>query len=236
MTDKPIGEKGARSRAGWFDASNTHGFHPTDEELYTGWNEWLSVNRAVILQCPDDTKYQNNLRRLLTADCARGACGCRETHKRAGGVYMLCTDEDGQGFAHQTPERTEREYLVEASVFLSWLFRQGLSPSRHVTAWDVAINNPAHSPATSAPVVKAKGAKRSTPMAVALPYLREVYHAGKFSTVQVFIKALTSKSGLDGSPFKKASSTDDAFYLIENGKALTHGTLRNQMAKVRTKS
>ena len=85
-------------------------------------------------------------------------------------------------------------------------------------------------------VVVVQKAKRKTPMAMALPYLREVYHAGKFRTAQVFINSLASKSGLDGSPFKKASTTDDAFYLIENGKTIPHATLKNQMEKVRKKS
>jgi hypothetical protein len=155
MTDKPIEERGTRSRAGWFEAANIYGFYPTDEELHTGWSKWLSVNRAVILQSPDDTKYQKNLRRLLIADCERGACVCRKTQKRAGGTYILGTDEDGQGFRHQTPERTEKEYLVEASAFKSWLYEQDLVPSKHVTAWDVAINNPvpAQNAAITAPVV-----------------------------------------------------------------------------------
>lgn len=146
--------KGSRSRAGWFDAANVHGFHPTDDELDRGWIEWLSVRRAVILQSPDDTKYQNNLRRLLNSDCERGACICREAQKRAGGIYMVGTDGDGQGFTYQTTARTETEYLVESSVFLSWLFAQGLSPSKHVTAWNSAIANPApaQNTATPAPV------------------------------------------------------------------------------------
>ena len=153
MTDKPS------SRAGWFDAANVHGFFPTVQELSAGWNRWLSARRAVILQNPDDTKYQNNLRQLLNADCERGACVCRETQKRAGlpavRRLMLCADEDEQSFLYRFPYNTETEYLVEASVFLSWLIKQGLLPSKHVTAWDVAINNPvpAQNAATPAPAV-----------------------------------------------------------------------------------
>ena len=107
MTNKPTIK--ARSRVGWLDASNLHGFHPTDDELVMGWIEWLSVRRAVILQSPDDTKYQGNLRRLLNADCGRGTCKCMEVDKRSGGFYLGVADDDGKGFTYQMPARIETE-------------------------------------------------------------------------------------------------------------------------------
>lgn len=206
MTDKPIEETGARSRAGWFEAANIHGFHPTDKELHAGWNEWLSVNRAVVLQCPNDTKYQKNLRRLLIADCERGACVCRKTQIRAGGTYILGTDEDGQGFRHQTPERTATEYLIEASVFLSWLIEQGLSPSTHVKDWDIAVTTPAPSEhaATSAQV--AGIGKKWTPKKLAeLEAYRESHTmpetAKQFSISESRIRALLPRNKPKAKPF-----------------------------------
>lgn len=237
MTDKPIEERGTRSRAGWFEAANIHGFYPTDEELHTGWSKWLSVNRAVILQSPDDTKYQKNLRRLLIADCERGACVCRKTQKRAGGTYILGTDEDGQGFRHQTPERTETEYLIEASDYLSWLSRQGLFPCRHVTAWDVAVNNPVPTQNTAVPVPVVAASKHTTKRRnwrdVALPYVVDIFKAGNFTTAKALYLAIEKKAGTD-SPFERGTGDNRAKLVVrELSEPVSLKTIQNAWADIK---
>ena len=76
-------------------------------------------------------------------------------------------------------------------------------------------------------------AKRTTAFNDVLHYLQEVHRNGKFKTTDVFIRELVKQSGEVDSPFKKATRTDDTFYLKSGGKSVSHSVISDKMKYVR---
>jgi len=87
-------------------------------------------------------------------------------------------------------------------------------------------------PADTEPTTVAK-TKRARSFDSVLPYLQTVHRNGKFETTGTYIRELKKKSGLADSPFKESSTTDNAFYLKEGGKRISHSVIEDKMKNIR---
>jgi hypothetical protein len=82
------------------------------------------------------------------------------------------------------------------------------------------------------PLTKSTKEKKRT-IEVVLPYLQEVYKSNNFKNTTEFIRMLKKKSVESTSPFKKAESFDDAFFLRDGGKSLSHNVIQDNMKLIR---
>lgn len=88
-----------------------------------------------------------------------------------------------------------------------------------------------------APVVEAPAsepkAKRKSAFNEVMAYLQTVHRNGKFKTTGDFIRELGKQSGEVDSPFKKATRTDETFYLKSGGDSVSHSVISDRMKSIR---
>lgn len=100
------------------------------------------------------------------------------------------------------------------------------------TAVPVTVVAPATALLDATLVVK-PAAKKISAFDSALPYLRNAYKSGKFKTTDEFIRELRNQSGKSDSPFKTSTISDDAFYLMDGGRSISHSVISDRMKFIR---
>ena len=75
--------------------------------------------------------------------------------------------------------------------------------------------------------------KRECAFDSALQYLQTTYRSGKFKTTEEYIRELRKQSGKPDSLFKESTAIENAFFLKNGGKSISHSLIADRMKLIR---